>query len=280
MVAQRRYRYAGGYAPVSYSEGGNHYTVGSDYLGTPKVMMDLSGNSVGAQVMSPYGESQVHEDLDRDGNQVALNLRFPGQYYDQESGLYYSMFRYYDPSLGRYVQSDPIGLKGGLNTYAYVGGNPISFVDPFGLQTALINNGYTTTLTNLNNPFGHSAVALTGQGIYSPGNDTPPNSSLTDYLLREAPKRDTSVYIFDTTPEQEKRIKEYLDSVKNKPLEMWPDNCAARASNALEAGGMPNINTGFPDDLRIQMLLLYNQTVINIPQNSTSIPESLNSFNP
>ncbi|GAA5526198.1 hypothetical protein Maes01_02797 [Microbulbifer aestuariivivens] len=118
---------------MSYSEGGNHYTVGSDYLGTPKVMMDLSGNSVWAQVMSPYGESQVHEDLDGDGNRVVLNLRFPGQYADQESGAYYNFFRDYDPSLGRYVQSDPIGLRGGLNTYAYVGGNPLMYTDPLGL---------------------------------------------------------------------------------------------------------------------------------------------------
>ena len=62
-----------------------------------------------------------------------LPLRLPGQRYDQETGLRYNYYRDYDPSLGRYEESDPIGLRGGLNTYAYVVGNPLSHFDMFGL---------------------------------------------------------------------------------------------------------------------------------------------------
>jgi RHS repeat-associated protein len=64
---------------------------------------------------------------------VALNLRFPGQYFDQESGLAYNHHRDYAPTLGRYVQSDPIGLAGGINTYAYSYSSPLMYVDPNGL---------------------------------------------------------------------------------------------------------------------------------------------------
>ncbi|WP_255251326.1 RHS repeat-associated core domain-containing protein, partial [Pseudomonas indica] len=71
---------------------------------------------------------------DGDGLTTDIPLRFPGQLYDAHSALHYNYFRDYDPETGRYVESDPIGLRGGLNTYGYVYGNPLRFIDPFGLE--------------------------------------------------------------------------------------------------------------------------------------------------
>jgi RHS repeat-associated protein len=81
----------------------------------------------------PFGNTPANEDPDANSVAFDLQLRLPGQRYDQETGLHYNYFRDYDPSLGRYGESDPIGLRAGLNTYAYVAGQPLSLLDPQGL---------------------------------------------------------------------------------------------------------------------------------------------------
>ena len=130
----KRYRYTeNNFAPVSYSEGNNDFAVHSDYLDTPKALTDTSGNVVWNTVLSPYGNTVENTDPDGDGQAIAFNLRFPGQYHDRETGLYYNWNRTYDPESGRYIQGDPIGLYGGSNLYLYVDGNPTNHVDPLGL---------------------------------------------------------------------------------------------------------------------------------------------------
>ena len=101
--------------------------VHTDHLGTPQKMTDGNKTVVWDAVYKPFGET--HSITGTASN----NKRFPGQYADAESGFSYNFYRDYDPTVGRYVESDPIGLIGGANTYAYVGGNPSKWSDPLGL---------------------------------------------------------------------------------------------------------------------------------------------------
>ena len=110
------------------------YYIHTDHLGTPQALTDEIGQVVWMSQYDPFGKATVNEDPDGDGISITFNLRQLGQYYDGETELHYNYYRYYDPELGRYLSSDPIGLDGGLNTYNYVVSNPINYVDPYGLS--------------------------------------------------------------------------------------------------------------------------------------------------
>jgi RHS repeat-associated protein len=114
-----------------------------DNLGTPRAITDSSGTAIwrwdqvtgstttgGSAV---FGQGSANTDPDGNGTHLTFNPRFPGQYFDAESGLHYNYFRDYEPGTGRYVQSDPIGLRGGPNTYAYARANPSRRFDSRGL---------------------------------------------------------------------------------------------------------------------------------------------------
>jgi len=111
----------------------------NDHLGTPQMMTDASGTVVWSADYKPFGEVTITVST------ITNNLRFPGQYYDQETGIHYNYYRDYNPVVGRYMESDPIGLlpqgphKGINHLFAYVGNNPIRFTDPNGLNPFLTN---------------------------------------------------------------------------------------------------------------------------------------------
>jgi RHS repeat-associated protein len=110
-------------------------------------MTDEAGGVVWRGVYDPFGKAAIDG-----GSSVEMNVRFPGQYHDQETGLHYNYFRYYDPSVGRYITSDPIGLDGGINPYLYAEASPIIFVDPFGLVHRCANGDFNCAAGILPNP--------------------------------------------------------------------------------------------------------------------------------
>lgn len=148
-AGQAQYIYlptANGPMPIAAVINGATYAVHSDHLNTPRKLTDASGQAAWQWGYSAFGEDKPTLAKNRFANlettpnpgttnvsEVKFNLRYPGQYFDEESGLFYNYFRSYDARTGRYSQPDPIGLDGGWNRFGYVGGNPLSFSDPLGL---------------------------------------------------------------------------------------------------------------------------------------------------
>lgn len=110
-------------------EGGKNYWFLNDHLGTPQQIVAENGGVVGKAQYAAFGKAEVDS-----GATVTNNLRFPGQYYDEETGLHYNWNRYYDAESGRYIQTDPIGFRGkDINMYRYANGNTNLNYDKNGL---------------------------------------------------------------------------------------------------------------------------------------------------
>jgi RHS repeat-associated protein len=109
------------------------YYVHADHLGSPRAVTRPSENAIMWQWdnVDPFGTNAANENPAGQGA-FRYALRFPGQYYDVETATHYNYYRDYDPKIGRYEQSDPMGLSGGINTFSYVG-DPIDEIDPIGL---------------------------------------------------------------------------------------------------------------------------------------------------
>jgi RHS repeat-associated protein len=119
-------------APLAKIEGSSVYFYHTDHLSTPQKMTDSTGAVVWSADYKPFGEATVSVST------ITNNLRFPGQFFDAETGLNYNYRRDYNPMIGRYIEADPIGQKGGLNLFAYAEDSPINWVDPLGLSCVKI----------------------------------------------------------------------------------------------------------------------------------------------
>ena len=128
------------FTPVSKLTREKAYSVISDHLGTPNTLLDQDGKAVWTANFDIYGKARTH--VGGKTKEESCLFRFPGQYEDEETGLYYNRFRYYMLNEGIYTQRDPIGLEGSNPTiYGYVSNTNI-YIDPFGLYSDLLSRGY------------------------------------------------------------------------------------------------------------------------------------------
>lgn len=225
-----QYLYVDG-QPVIKLEGQLAYAIHSDHLGTPRAMTAGDGQLVWAADYSPFGAARIHSAT------ISLNLRFPGQYADTETGTYYNYFRDYDPDTGRYQTSDPIGLQAGINTYTYVANNPLAFVDPLGLDIEILIGGPYASAA-----YGHVALRVFGPGYdytydygrygqtWGVGGSEGEGqlriwTDFNRYIAGEnATGRTTSGYVYSTTAAQDQAAIDYF--------------------NGLIAGLQPNLSRG------------------------------------
>ena len=135
----------GGPMPIAAQINGRAYAIHTDHLNTPRRLTNAQGQVAWQWLVTGFGEVQptlgtkgyALSGIDNSrvySEAVTFNLRYPGQQWDEDTKLSYNLNRYYDPHTGRYIQSDPIGLEGGWNRFGYVGGNPLTLIDPDGLR--------------------------------------------------------------------------------------------------------------------------------------------------
>ena len=144
---------------VGYTKNNVLYYVHSDNLGRPQVVTDTSNNVKWKAENKAFDRRVVTNTIG------GLNLGFPGQYWDSEKASWYNYRRDYDASLGRYLQSDPIGLNDGVNTYSYVHQNPLLYVDPYGEAAVAFVGGWIATDTAVPDPSDAAWPKWVGYGL-------------------------------------------------------------------------------------------------------------------
>ncbi len=231
------------FRPVAMVQDGEIYHYHLDHLGTPKELSNNSGEVVWRVQYKTYGNVAVKEI-----EEVENNLRFQGQYFDEETGLHYNRHRYYDPGTGQFTTQDPIGLLGGVNNYQYAP-NPITWLDPYGLKC---KEGYAI-VRQLENGYqeGHLTVEVvfddvnyaTDQVITSPDRST---TTIRRYgkINSDAIKNGTVAHeVRIALPDAEAAL-EYQKKIRNTELgkyDLIENSCYSHVFDVLEAGGHPPI---------------------------------------
>jgi hypothetical protein len=171
----------------------------------------------------------------------------------------------------RYLQSDPIGLEGGVNTYAYVQANPVRWVDPYGLDILVITGGVRDNSPNF---FGHTGTAVQGFGMSSYGNTTPLGSSVSAYLQSQGTARSQQVTVVPTTALQDAAAMVFINQHPDMNDVGYLDNCAVRSNQLLNSAGVRTNGVPFPGGFARDIQSLPGTTTYFIPQGQ-NIPQEL-----
>lgn len=254
-VTNRDYVYLGGIPVANLDTQGATTSISyvtADQLGTPRAIADGGANTV----WSWPSQGNAWGEQSPTSNGYTYNLRFPGQYFDAETGLSNNVNRDYDSSTGRYIESDPIGLLGGRNTYAYVHNHPLRGVDLLGLADVYYWKGY-------NGDWGHSSIRL-NDGTYISwwpvdyNHDFPLSSLTDDYFTADA--RPDESFTNDVDLEGHYPNEEiHIDGLDEDAIRRWWDkykkshrfnsafqNCSTTVFDALSAGGSHDVLPGYP----------------------------------
>lgn len=265
--------YAQGEQLDNYTVSGTRETANDYYLrdqiGSVIGVMDATGNLLGSTDYTSYG-------MTRSATGQQADMGYAGMLRSPIAGLYLTKYRAYSPSAGRWLSRDPIGIAGGENVYAYVGGDPVGDFDPLGLDALVIAGGH---VGGGGNPFGHVAMAVTGGGVYSYGNDTNLGSNVQDYITRQMGIRNQVVTFIPTSPTQDAQMLRFFARHPGRNSVGVFDNCAVRTNEALNAGGVPTHDIPFPGGLSRDVGTMSGTQQFFIPQGGP-IPPALQKLLP